>query len=156
MRRIHPVGEEFPKEGYLQPPENPPTPEKPVVHFEQMSAFYGVPGEFGFIMAGKDHGFEALSFVITETHPNGGPPLHTHNCEEAHIVLEGKVSYWIEDPVSHEERVFAAEGPYVARIPAGFPHTFMNAGSDIVNIIGAFPDADATIEIVGPNPLLPK
>jgi mannose-6-phosphate isomerase-like protein (cupin superfamily) len=62
--------------------------------------------------------------------------LHTHNCEEAHIVLEGKVSYWIEDPVSHEERVFTAEGPYVVRFPEGFPHAYLNVGSDIVNIIG--------------------
>ena len=29
-------------------------------------------------MNGADHGFESLSFILTETQPGGDPPLHTH------------------------------------------------------------------------------
>ena len=36
---------------------------------------------------GEDYGFDRLSFVLTETQPNGGPPLHTHTVEEGHVVL---------------------------------------------------------------------
>ena len=44
-----------------------------------------------------DYGFDRLSFVLTETQPNGGPPLHTHTVEEGHVVLSGRVTYVIGD-----------------------------------------------------------
>ena len=85
---------EFPKESYEYPPEKPDTPDDYAIKFNQMRSFYDVPGEFGHIMIGKDHGFKSLSFIVTETHPGGGPPLHTHETEEAHVLLEGRATYW--------------------------------------------------------------
>ena len=86
-----------------------------------MSSFYDKPGEFGYAIHGEEYGFDRLSFVLTETLPSGGPPLHTHTVEEGHVVLSGRVTYVIGD------RQVTVEGPYIARVPAGVPHTFINS-----------------------------
>jgi mannose-6-phosphate isomerase-like protein (cupin superfamily) len=93
-----------------------------VIKVNQMSSFYDKPGEFGYAIHGEDYGFDRLSFVLTETQPNGGPPLHMHTVEEGHVVLSGRVTY-----VSGDRQV-TAEGPYIARVPPGVAHTFINWG----------------------------
>ena len=113
----------LPAQSYERSPQAPFDRSDYVVRLNQMKSFYDVPGEFGHMMDGEDYGFESLSFILTETHPDGGPPLHTHETEEAHVLLEGKVAYVIGD------RRFTVAGPYVARVPAGTPHTFLNRGS---------------------------
>ena len=147
---------ELPKESYEYPPEKPATPDDYAIKFNQMRSFYDVPGEFGHIMIGKDHGFKSLSFIVTETHPGGGPPLHTHETEEAHVLLEGRATYWIENPVTHERRTFTVEAPYIARVPAAFQHTFINAGDKPFNLVAVFPDDKLTYNEVGKNPLVKK
>ena len=100
-----------PRESYSRPPDAPFTRSDYVIKINQMSSFYDKPGEFGYAIHGEEYGFDRLSFVLTETQPNGGPPLHTHTVEEAHVVLSGRVSYVIGD------RRLTADGPYVARVP---------------------------------------
>jgi mannose-6-phosphate isomerase-like protein (cupin superfamily) len=139
-----------PLESYSRPPEAPFTRSDYVVKINQMSSFYDKPGEFGYAIHGEEYGFDHLSFVLTETQPNGGPPLHTHTVEEAHVVLSGRVSYLIGD------RRITADGPYVARVPAGIPHTFVNAGPDPINIAAVFPSKRRDYTEVGPNPLLKR
>lgn len=119
-----------------------------VAHFRHMEAFYDVPGEFGFIAEGERFGFESLSFIITETQPSGGPPLHVHESEEAHVLLEGEVEYVIGD------QRFPARGPYVARVPKGVPHTFANRGPCSFNLLAVFPTNRLTYKELGPNPLV--
>jgi len=114
---------ELPSESFEKPPELPYDPSSYAISLQQMSSFYDVPGEYGHTLAGRDYGFQELSFIITETHPHGGPPLHTHKTEEAHVVLAGTMEYIIG-----EER-FTVTAPYVARVPAGVAHTFVNAGT---------------------------
>ena len=147
---------ELPKESYERNPEKPPTPGDYVIKLEQMRSFYDVPGEFGHMMIGKDHGFKQLSLILTETHPGGGPPLHTHETEEAHVLLKGKATYWIVNPATKERRIFTVQAPYVARVPAGFHHTFINAGDSIFNLVAIFPDDKFTYQEIGKNPLVTK
>src|SRR5688572_28587737 len=56
-------------------------------------------GEAVYQAEGKNHDMQTMSFVITETKPGGGPPLHVHPVEEAHVVLSGTVKYIIGDTV---------------------------------------------------------
>src|SRR5215203_4348298 len=84
-----------------------------VIELKHMQEFYDVPGEFGYIAEGKDYGFSSLSFIMTNTQPNGGPPLHVHETEEAHVVHEGTILYTMGN------KIFSAKGPYIVRIPAG-------------------------------------
>ena len=83
---------DLPKESYERQPEQPFSSSDYVFKPSQMISFYDVPGEFGHAMEGAPYGFESLSFIITETQPGGGPPLHVHESEEAHVLLEGKAT----------------------------------------------------------------
>ena len=63
-------------------------------------------------------------------------------------MLSGRVSYLIGD------RQVTADGPYIARVPAGVPHTFVNSGSQPINIAAVFPSKRRDYSELGPNPLL--
>ena len=145
---IHIGPDRLPTKSYERIPEEAFNRSDYVVKLKQMTSFYDVPGEAGYFINGEDYGFDALSFILTETHPGGGPPLHMHDSEESHVVLHGRVEYLIES------RRFTVEGPYVARVPAGLPHTFRNAGSEPFNLIAVFPDKHLSYKELGKNPLL--
>jgi mannose-6-phosphate isomerase-like protein (cupin superfamily) len=141
---------ELPKKSYERQPEQPFSSSDYFFKLNQMISFYDVPGEFGHAMEGGQYGFSSLSFIITETQPGGGPPLHVHECEEAHVLLEGKATYMIGD------QRFTIEGPYVVKIPAGVPHTFVNAGSQPLRLVGVLPMSHIHYKELGPNPLVKK
>lgn len=106
-------------------------------------------GEVVYQAEGKNHGMKDMSFVITETKPGGGPPLHYHPTEEAHIVLNGTVTYYIDDSI------FTVSAPYIVNIPAGAKHTFINSGDTTLNLIGAFGhDNFGPYKPIGKNPLI--
>jgi mannose-6-phosphate isomerase-like protein (cupin superfamily) len=139
---------EFPTESYMREPEQPFSASDYAFQFTQLTSFYDVPGEFGHLLEGQQYGFEALSFIVTETYPGGGPPLHTHESEEAHVLLDGEVKYVIGD------QRFTVSGPYVVKIPARVPHTFLNASQQPFRMVCVFPDNRWTYQEVGPNPLV--
>ena len=138
-----------PSESYQRPPAVPFDRSDYAITLQQMSSFYDVPGEAGFLFNGGDYGFESLSFIMTETQPGGGPPLHKHDTEEAHVVYFGQTEYVIGD------RRFKVKAPYVVRIPAGVPHTFINVGAGPINVTGVFPTKLHSYTEIGPNPLVP-
>ncbi len=139
---------DLPSESYWNKPEVAFAASDYVAHFHHMDAFYDVPGELGYIAEGERYGFDALSFIVTETQPSGGPPLHTHDTEEAHVLLEGEVEYLIG------EKRFNAKGPYVARVPPGVAHTFVNRGPCAFNLIAVFPSKKMSYKELGANPLV--
>jgi mannose-6-phosphate isomerase-like protein (cupin superfamily) len=119
-----------------------------VIKLTHMREFYDVPGEFGYIAEGNKLGFSALSFILTSTQPNGGPPLHVHETEEAHVINEGSIQYVMG------EKILNAEGPYIVRIPAGVPHTFLNTGTKPINLTAVFPSDTLSYKELGRNPLV--
>lgn len=147
---VHIGPDELPTESYERPPKNPHSGSDYAVKLENMTSFYDVPGEAGYFMNGADHGFESLSFIMTETQPGGGPPLHTHETEEAHVIYHGRMAYVVGD------RRFEAVGPYIVRIPAGVAHTFVNAGDQPLNLTAVFPSSHLSYTEIGPNPLVEK
>ncbi|HEX6088160.1 MAG TPA: cupin domain-containing protein [Thermoanaerobaculia bacterium] len=107
-----------------------------------------MPGEFTHRLTGDEYGFEKLSFIITETHAGGGPGLHVHDVEEAHILLEGTARYRVG------EKTFTVQAPYVAKVPPGMPHTFVNAGREPFQLVAVFASNHPNTRRIGPNPLL--
>jgi quercetin dioxygenase-like cupin family protein len=91
------------------------------------------PGEFVHVMEGQRHGYRNLTIGITYTAPGGAPPMHTHEGEEAHVLLEGKILYALGDDV------FTIEGPYIVNIPPMVPHSFMNLGDGLAELVVIFP-----------------
>lgn len=105
-------------------------------------------GETVYQAEGKNHGINSMSFVITETAPGGGPPLHVHPTEEAHVVLSGTVTYFIDDSI------FTVTAPYIVNIPPNTPHTFINSGDTVLNLVGVFgQDNYGPYKPIGKNPL---
>lgn len=139
----------LPEKEFNHPPEKPHQPSDLVFKFDQLEHWYRVPGEFTHRLTGDQYGFEGLSFIVSETHPGGGPGLHVHDSEEAHVLLEGTARYQIGD------KVFTVEAPYVARVPAGVAHTFINAGNKPFNLVAVFASKHPNTTRIGPNPLIP-
>jgi mannose-6-phosphate isomerase-like protein (cupin superfamily) len=141
--------EKLPDKEFTQSAVKPHDPADFFFSFDQLDYYYRVPGEFTHRLNGEDYGFKALSFIISETHPGGGPGLHVHDVEEAHVLLAGTAQYRIGD------KTYTVQAPYVARVPAGVPHTFINAGNTPFNLIAVFPSKHPNTTRIGPNPLIP-
>jgi mannose-6-phosphate isomerase-like protein (cupin superfamily) len=139
----------LPAQDFTHPSAKPHDPADFFFTFDQLDHYYRVPGEFTHRLTGDQYGFETLSFIISETHPGGGPGLHVHDTEEAHVLLAGRAQYRIGD------KTFTVQAPYVAKVPAGVPHTFINAGTEPFNLIAVFGSKHPGTTRVGPNPLIP-
>lgn len=64
------------------------------------------------------------SVIITETPPNGGPPLHIHTHEdELFYVLKGNFVFFYGDL-----KIAAQKGDFI-QLPKGIPHRFINKDS---------------------------
>lgn len=138
----------LPEKDFTHPPERPHDSTANYFNFDQLDHYYRVPGEFTYRLTGDQYGFEALSFIVTETHPGGGPGLHVHDVEEAHVLLEGTAEYRVGD------KTFTVTAPYIAKVPAGVPHTFVNAGAKPFNLVAVFASKHPTTKRIGPNPLI--
>ncbi|MDP9229969.1 MAG: cupin domain-containing protein [Bacteroidota bacterium] len=91
------------------------------------------PGEYVHVMEGQRHGYKNLTIGITETFPGGAPPMHSHEGEESHVLLEGDILYALGDTI------FTIKAPYIVNIPAGVPHAFKNIGKKTANLVVIFP-----------------
>ena len=91
------------------------------------------PGEYVHVMEGQRHGYKNLTIGITETFPGGAPPMHSHEGEESHVLLEGDILYALGDTV------FTIKAPYMVNIPPGMPHAFKNIGDKTANLVVIFP-----------------
>jgi len=116
--------------------------------FDQLEEAYRAPGEHTHRLEGEKYGFESLSFIVTETEPNGGPNLHVHDVEEAHVLLEGTAKYRMGD------ETFSVDAPYIVKVPAGVPHTFINAGKKPFNLVAVFASKRLTSKRLAPNPFV--
>lgn len=139
----------LPCQAFTRAGERPYDPADLVFTFDQLAYWYRIPGEFTHRLEGDQYGFETLSFIISETHPGGGPGLHVHDTEEAHVLLKGSAQYRIG------EKTLIVQAPYVAKVPAGVAHTFINIGTEPFELIAVFATKHPVTTRLGPNPLIP-
>jgi quercetin dioxygenase-like cupin family protein len=100
---------------------------------DDLTVIHPGPGEFVHVMEGQRHGYQNLTVGITYTAPGGAPPMHTHQGEEAHVLLDGRIMYALGDSI------FTMEGPYIVNIPAMVPHSFTNLGDGLAELVVIFP-----------------
>jgi quercetin dioxygenase-like cupin family protein len=103
------------------------------VQLEKLPVINPGPGEYVHVMEGQRNGYKNLTIGITETYPNGAPPMHSHEGEEAHVLLEGDILYALGDTM------FTIKAPYIVNIPEGMPHAFKNIGKKTANLVVIFP-----------------
>jgi mannose-6-phosphate isomerase-like protein (cupin superfamily) len=133
---------------YNHPPKLKFDPNDYFFKFDQLEEAFRAPGEYTHRLEGEKYGFSSMSFIITKTQPNAGPNLHVHDVEEAHVLLEGTAEYRIGD------KTFTVDAPYVVKVPAGTPHTFINAGAKPFNLVAVFASKNLVSKRIGPNPLI--
>ena len=104
-----------------------------IARVEQLPVINPGPGEYVHVMEGQRNGYNNLTIGITETFPNGAPPMHSHEGEESHVLLEGDILYALDDTM------FTIKAPYIVNIPAGMPHAFKNIGKKTANLVVIFP-----------------
>lgn len=104
-----------------------------VVTMEDLPTINPGPGEYVHVMEGYKNGYDNLVIGITETFPGGAPPMHTHQGEESHVLLEGTILYALGDTL------FTIEAPYMVNIPPYVPHAFKNVGEETANLVVIFP-----------------
>ena len=104
-----------------------------IAQVENLPVINPGPGEYVHVMEGQRNGYDNLTIGITETFPNGAPPMHSHEGEESHVLLEGDILYALGDTT------FTLKGPYIVNIPEGVPHAFKNIGKKTANLVVIFP-----------------
>jgi quercetin dioxygenase-like cupin family protein len=100
---------------------------------EGLPAINTGPGEYVHVMEGQKNGYRNLVIGITETFPGGAPPMHTHEGEESHVLLEGEILFAMGDTM------FTVKAPYIINIPPMIPHAFKNIGKKTANLVVIFP-----------------
>ncbi len=104
-----------------------------IVTEDEMVIINPAPGEYVRIMEGKRHGYKSTTVGISKTSPGGGAPLHTHESEETHVLLNGKMRYQLG------EEVFEVHSPYVINIPPMVPHAFMSLTRKPIELVVFYP-----------------
>ena len=104
-----------------------------VVQLEKLPVINPGPGEYVHVMERRRNGYKNLTIGITETFPNGAPPMHSHEGEESHVLLEGEILYALGDTL------VTVKAPYIVNIPEGMPHAFKNIGKKTANLVVIFP-----------------
>ena len=77
-----------------------------------------------------------LSFFVTTTPPDRGPPLHVHPHAEVFLVEEGSARFTIGD-----EEVELSVGQ-VVMVPPETPHRFHNTGTGDLRVVSMQPSAE--------------
>jgi mannose-6-phosphate isomerase-like protein (cupin superfamily) len=65
----------------------------------------------------------AVSVIVVDAPPGGGPKLHRHPYEEVFVIQEGSVTF------TAGGETIEAKGGQVVVVPAGVAHKFTNSGT---------------------------
>ena len=79
-------------------------------------------GEDANEVQGHNHN-AAVSVIVVDAPPGGGPKLHRHPYEEVFVIQEGSVTFTAGDETKE------ATGGQVVVVPAGVAHKFTNSGT---------------------------
>jgi putative monooxygenase len=109
----------------------------------ELTAFSRGGGASTIPLVTKARGAEVFLNGMTQFEPGAGIPLHTHNCPESVVILQGSAIVEID---GEEHRLSTWDTTYV---DAGVPHRFRNAsGTDSMRILWTYASVDATRTIV--------
>ncbi len=105
----------------------------PVLRYQDVAAEPWRPGQVVRAMVSPAQGAPNLSVQHFVVEPGSVVPLHTHDVEEAIVVLAGMLSVRIGTEWSE------AQAETVCVFPAGTPHAFRGGGEEPAQILTLFP-----------------
>lgn len=89
-----------------------------------------------------EHGSSAMINGISTFQPGTAIPLHTHNCDEIVVMLEGKGACEIDG------ETFKVKPYDTTFVAAGVPHCFWNEGEGQMRILWTYASTSVTRTIV--------
>jgi mannose-6-phosphate isomerase-like protein (cupin superfamily) len=104
----------------------------------------GPAGSRASIFNGGAHAFPGVSLMLAELQPGEGPALHRHAYDEAFTIGEGLAAFTIDGVV-----VEAGPGDVVV-VPAAVPHSFLNAGTEVLRLTAVHVAPKVEIEWLEP------
>jgi quercetin dioxygenase-like cupin family protein len=114
---------------------------KHVIETGELPVFpVGPDGSRAFILHGAHHQFPGVSLMLAELQPGEGPARHRHTYDEAFTIGQGRAAFTID------EAVIEAGPGHVVLVPAGIPHSFINAGTDLLTITAIHVSPSVEIE----------
>ncbi|MEV6638645.1 cupin domain-containing protein [Amycolatopsis sp. NPDC051371] len=114
-----------------------------VLRSAELTAFSRGGGASTIPLVTKARGAEVFLNGMTQFEAGAGIPLHTHNCPESVVILQGSAIVEID---GEEHRLSTWDTTYV---DAGVPHRFRNAsGTEPMRILWTYASVDATRTIV--------
>jgi mannose-6-phosphate isomerase-like protein (cupin superfamily) len=90
------------------------------------------------LLVGHERCGAKVTSGITSFPPNTDVPIHSHNCDEQVVILEGEAEVEIE---GERTRLKPNDTVYVA---AGRWHRFVNTGSDRLRILWIYDSSEVT------------
>jgi len=118
-----------------------------VVFGSNLSVDRSVPGIQGLRLVNREKGATTTTAGVATFEPGAAFPLHTHNCEETVIVLEGRARLDIEGqslPLGKYDTVFARPG---------VQHRFVNESQEPMSFAYFYPSVDVRCEFVDSSDL---
>ena len=114
-----------------------------VLHPAQMKAYERGGGAKTIPLVGPRIGAKSFLNGMTIFGPGAAIPLHTHNCEESVLLLEGEAIAEID---GEQHAIKAGD---ISWIPEGVPHRFINASqTEGMRILWIYARTDATRTLV--------
>ena len=108
----------------------------PVIDHRTLPDILMRPGIRGQFLAHKDLGAQGVSLLVNTVEPGAAAPLHLHTVEETMLVLAGTV--WVQVGDEH----YTLGPQHTVIIPAGTPHAWGNAGTEVARLLWAFAGPD--------------
>ncbi len=102
---------------------------KHLIERDDMPVFpVGPAGSRASIFHGALHECPGVSLMLAELQPGEGPALHRHAYDEAFTIAEGHAAFTIDGAIVE------ADPGQVVLVPAGMPHSFLNAGTGVLRL----------------------
>ena len=91
------------------------------------------------LLVGRENAADTVFTSGTTRFPPGrGAPMHSHNCGEQVMILDGEAEVEIDGKIA---RVAAGDTTY---IPQGLPHRFLNTGDGDLTILWVYGATNVT------------
>jgi quercetin dioxygenase-like cupin family protein len=95
-------------------------------------------GPWTIYLTGRDVGSESIMNGITAFPPGTAIPLHSHDCDESVMIIEGSAVF---EDASGQHQLETGDTTFV---PAGAVHRFANPHGSLMRILWIYASVDAT------------
>lgn len=114
----------------------------PVIVASELPVDRSDPGVVALRLVGREQGAMTMTAGVATFEPGAVIPLHTHNCEETVIILEGQATARVDG------RAFQLQKYDTTIVPPGIVHGFFNESQQSMVIAYFYPTVNVRRDFV--------